>query len=264
MDRMRFIPGKEAKDEIFDAKGRIFFSRECAISYADEYVMKAPNLGGSQLSILYQTMLACMSEGEQVDILFGLRSPDPAQGQEVYPSGEDVGHTWAILKTPDGKEKHLWEVGRRTPALGDAYAARAFNAYRTAMAGFLGEQPPEPFPIDPSTVTVPGPFNDKPVISRALSPSNLYYASSRMWYFIDLSPPGDINEPAMLTRPMRAFDALILAACLTLANGTPPLVFAVRNSLEGLGKMPADFTRAYFEADETLDEPPAEKPLLIM
>lgn len=271
MDRIRFVPGQEAKDEIHNAQGRIFFTRPCVLDYADTFIQQVPGgCVGPHLPILYQTMLACLSEGEQVDIVFGLRSPDPALGQELYSSGEDVGHTWAIHKTVDGSERHLWEVGRATPAAGEVHATRMFNAYRAAVAGLLGEPAPTPLPVlaaeQPGVVTagMPGSLHGKPTISRALAPSNLYYASARMWYFIDLSPPGDVNTPALLTRPMRAFDALILSACLTLAMGSPPMVFGIRCSLDGLGKMPTGFTRTHFEADETAAEATAERPLLVM
>ncbi|KAJ6441433.1 hypothetical protein O9K51_04983 [Purpureocillium lavendulum] len=236
MDRMGFIPGPQAKEQIFNAQGHMFFSRQTALDFADEFIMNAPGGAGSpHLSILYQTMLACISDGEQVDIWFGLKNPDPAAGHEEFPSGELVGHSWALVRTTDGKERPLWEVGRKTPIAGDAFAARAYNAYCEAMARFLGREPPSPVAVDPSAAEVPREFNGKPVISRALSPSNLYYASGRMWYFVDLSPPGDLSEPAILSRPMRSFDALALSALMTLALGTPPLVFG---SIRTMTKIP--------------------------
>ncbi|OAQ67648.1 hypothetical protein VFPPC_13558 [Pochonia chlamydosporia 170] len=260
MDRMAFIPGAEAKDEIFKAAGHIFFQRSTAIAYADEFLMKAPQ---PVTGITYQTMLACMSEGDQVDIWFGLRDPDPSQGHEIFPSGEPVGHTWAILKTADGNEKTLWEVGRATPAVGDAHAARAFNAYREAFGRFKGLPLPQPVPIDVEKAHVPAPQNEKPVISHALSPANLYYASSRMWYFVDLGPVEDVKTPPHLSRPMRAFDALILSGLMTLVNGSPPLVFSIANTMETLGQMPLKYKRATYEADGTVERP-SDTPLVIL
>lgn len=264
MDRMGFIPGPQAKEQIFNAQGHMFFSRQTALDFADEFIMNAPGgAGNPNLSILYQTMLACISEGEQVDIWFGLKNPDPAAGHEEFPSGELVGHSWALVRTADGKERHLWEVGRKTPAMGDAWAARAYNAYCEAMGRFLGRDVPAPATVDRSAGEVPKEFNGKPVISRALSPSNLYYASGRMWYFVDLSPPGDLNELPILSRPMRSFDALALSALMTLALGTPPVVFGVSNTMETLGKMPAGYVRTTYEADERIQRKDGEI-LLVM
>ncbi len=70
-----------------------------------------------------------------------------------------------------------------------------------------------------------------------------------MWYFVDLAPPLEIETPAILSRPMRAFDVLILSALMTLAMGSPPLVFGLSSALEGMGKMPSALTRVYFEGD---------------
>ncbi|KAL2022154.1 hypothetical protein VTK56DRAFT_5983 [Thermocarpiscus australiensis] len=266
MDRMNFIPGSQAREQIQSARGHIYFDRRTALAFADELVAKAPCVQTSELSILYQTMLTCLSEGDQVDIWFGLRDADPAKGDEVDPSGELVGHTWATLRTADGREKTLWEVGRRTPPLSDAQAVRAFNAYRDALAAFRGEPPPErlPLPDDRAPhVEEPREWNGKPVISRALAPSNLYYSSGRTWFFVDISPPGGVHTPAVLSRPMRAFDCLVLAALMTLVMGQPPLVFGISNSIEGLGKMPWGFTRAHFEADDRV-KALADRPVLVM
>jgi hypothetical protein len=108
-------------------------------------------------------------------------------------------------------------------------------------------------------------FRGKPVMSRALSPSNLYYASSVMWYFVDLGPPNELETPMKfwLSRPMRSFDALILAALMTLVNGSPPVVFAISSSSDGLGRMPMGFTRLQYEQDERV-QAEADKPLLVM
>jgi hypothetical protein len=281
MDRMNFIPGKEAQDEIFAAQGHIFFDRQTALNFADEFILKSPpalagQTGGNSNfnpSILYQTMLTCLSEGDQVDIWFGLREPDPSKGDEIDPSGELVGHTWATLRTAagDGRDnlKYLYEVGRRTPPLSDAQAVRAFNAYRDALAVFRREQPPLHLPIPTLPRHVQEPpreWNGKPVISRALAPSNLYHSSGRTWFFVDLSmAQGDeLQSPAVLSRPMRAFDALVLAAIMTLVMNRPPMVFGISSkSPEGLGKMPVAFRRAHYEADGRV-EPTAETPLLVM
>ena len=264
MDRMDFVPGPQAKEQIFNAQGHMFFSRQTALDFADEFIMNAPSgSGDAHLPLLYQTMLACINEGDQVDIWFGLRDPDPTAGQEDLPSGELVGHTWALFKTIDGKERHLWEVSRQTPVAGDAYAARAFNAYREAMARFHGRETPAPIPVDASLANMPKDFNGKPVISRALSPSNLYYASGRMWYFVDLAPPGDIHAPVILSRPMRSFDALALSALLTLALGRPPLVFGISNATDTQGKVPTGYVRASYEADESIASTEG-KPVLVL
>jgi len=271
MDRMSFVPGQEARDEIFNAGGHIAFDRKAALDFADTFIKQAPLGCGGPLQLVYQTMLACLSEGDVVHIWFGLRKPSPAQHEDDDPAGEHVGYTWASHRNADGRERCLYEVGRQTPAWPDAHATRAFNAYRTTLAAFLGHQPP------PQALALPSPssslrsggsdvkseFNGKPTISRALAPSNLYYASARMWYFVDLCPPGQLDTPAILSRPMRAFDALILSALMTLAMGSPPLVFGISNAPDGLGKMPVSFTRAYFEGDERL-EPAHDRPILVM
>lgn len=260
MDRMAFIPGAEAKDEMFKAEGHIFFQRSTASAYCDEFLATAL---GQVSSITFQTMLACLSEGDQVDIWFGLRDPDQSKGQEELASGEPVGHTWAVLNTADGRKQTLWEVGRATPAAGEAHAARAFNAYRDALAFFKDEEPPPHVPVDVNQANMPAEFNGKPVISHALAPANIYHASSRMWYFIDLGPLGELHTPACLTRPMRAFDALILAALMTLVNGSPPLVFGIANTMETIGKVPGGYVRATYEEDKTLSRS-SDTPLVVL
>ncbi|KAK2595632.1 hypothetical protein QQS21_006679 [Conoideocrella luteorostrata] len=262
MDRMAFIPGNEAKDKIFNAAGHIVFQRSTAIAYANEFLSKAP-VPIAATAGTYQAMMACLSDGDQVDIYYGLCDPDASKGHEIFPSGEAVGHTWATLKTADGRETHLWEVGRATPSVGEAHAARAFNAYRDAMARFKGIASPEPVPLEADKAHIPCEFNGKPVISHALSPANLYYASSRMWYFVDLLPAGDdMTRPLHLSRPMTAFDALILSALVTLANGARPLVFGVANTMDTLDRMPGGYVRATYEADETLKRP--AEPLVVL
>ncbi|KID95883.1 hypothetical protein MAJ_08190, partial [Metarhizium majus ARSEF 297] len=261
MDRMASRPGAEANEELFKAAGHISFQRPTAIAYADEFLLRAPQ---PTAGITYQAMLACMSEGDQVDVWFGLRDADPSLGHDTVPSGEPVGHTWAILQSANGKQETLWEVGRATPSAGDAHAARAFNAYREAFARFQGLASPPAVPVDAGKARVPPPQNGKPVMSHALSPANLYYASGRMWYFVDLGPPADdVMAPACLSRPMGASDALILSSLMTLVNGTPPLVFALANTAATLGQMPAKYKRVAYEADETLERPP-DTPLVVL
>ncbi|KJK79241.1 hypothetical protein H634G_05481 [Metarhizium anisopliae BRIP 53293] len=263
MDRMALTPGAEAKDELFKAAGHISFQRPTAIAYADEFLLRAPQ---PTTGITYQAMLACMSEGDQVDVWFGLRDADPSLGHDTLPSGEPVGHTWAILQSADGKQETstLWEVGRATPSVGDAHAARAFNAYREALARSQGLASPPAVPVDADKARVPPPQHGKPVMSHALSPANLYYASGRMWYFVDVGPPADdVTAPAHLSRPMRAFDALVLSSLMTLVNGTPPLVFALANTTATLGQMPAKYERVAYEADETLERP-RDTPLMVL
>ncbi|KAK9438196.1 hypothetical protein VB005_09204 [Metarhizium brunneum] len=247
MDRMALTPGAEAKEELFKAAGHISFQRPTAIAYADEFLLRAPQ---PMAGITYQAMLACMSEGDQVDVWFGLRDADPSLGHDTLPSGEP---TWT-----------LWEVGRATPSVGDAHAARAFNAYREALARSQGLASPPAVPVDADKARVPPPQNGRPVMSHALSPANLYYASGRMWYFVDLGPPADdVVAPAHLSRPVRAFDALVLSSLMTLVNGKPPLVFALANTTATLGQMPAKYKRVAYEADETLERPP-DAPLVVL
>ncbi|KJZ73414.1 hypothetical protein HIM_07208 [Hirsutella minnesotensis 3608] len=264
MERMSFIPGPQASEQIFNSQGHLFFSRQTAIDFANEFVMKAP--GGCstpRLATCYQTMKACLSEGDQVDIWFGLRDPDPAIGQDELPSGELVGHTWAVVKPALGKERSLWEVGRRTPPAGEVHAIRAFNAYREAMAKHLGHDAPKPLPVDEKAAKFTEEFHTTPTISRALSPSNLYFASNRMWYLVDLCPGGDLGEPVILSRPMRCFDALVLSALMTLVSGRPPLVFGISNTKKGLGSLPRSYIRANYEKDETLHRGD-DRPLLVL
>lgn len=145
MNRMSFIPGPTAKGEIHEAEGRIFFGRAAALDYADEFIGKA--LGGGiarspHIRLLYQLAGACLSEGDLVDIWSGLRSPDTTTSPEdeggeerVYPRGEDIGHTWALLThAAEGRKQTVWEVGRDTPFPREAYARRAFDGYRKALA----------------------------------------------------------------------------------------------------------------------------------
>ncbi|KYK62077.1 hypothetical protein DCS_03222 [Drechmeria coniospora] len=267
MDRMIYVPGPQAKEQIFQAQGHMFFSRQTALDFADEFVRKAPGgCTGPHLPQLYERMRTCLGEGEQVDIWFGLCRPDTTAGQEELSSGELVGHTWALHRTADGEEKHLWEVGRGTPAMGEAFAARAFNAYREAMARFLGKGPPPAVLVDQTGMAAERPreFKRKPIISRALSPSNLYHASGRMWYFVELAPPPTtVDEPVVLSRPMRSFDALALSALAALAWGEPPLVFGISSTTDMLGKLPTGFVRTTYEADETVKRRDGEILLVI-
>lgn len=282
MDRMSFIPGPKAKAEIHEAEGRIFFNRAAALDYADEFIWNAP--GGPiarspHIRLLYQLAGACLSEGDVVDIWFGLRSPDTTPSPEeeggeerVHPSGEDIGHTWAVLTHAAGSRKQtVWEVGRDTPFPREAYAKRAFDGYRQALAEHkeMAAAPPPSAPGDAGDRGEDGQgwpttFRDKPVASRALAPANLYHASARMWYFVDFAPPGHLAEEPVLSRPVRAFDALILSTLVALAYGAPPQVFGVRYRLENIGQMPAAYLRTQYEADEVLREQTAEEILLIM
>lgn len=245
MDRMRFIPGPEAKSEIHNCSGHITVTRQVALNFADEFLFNDSN------PLLYQLVCACLSENDKLDIWFGLRDPDVSKGESVYPSQEEIGHSWAILTT-DGKEKCIWEVGRDTPFVGDAYAARAFNAYREALGTSRGQEVPQPLEIGEQTER-PTEFRDKPVMSRALAPSNLFHAAGRMWYFIDLATTSEASEPAVLSRPLRAYDALILASLVTLANGSTPLVFGVRYILQNIGTMPQGYVRAQAENDAKVE-----------
>lgn len=322
MDRMSFIPGPKAKAEIHEAEGRIFFNRAAALDYADEFIWNAPGGGlarSPHIRFLYPLVSACLSEGDLVDVWFGLRSPERQEqddggenhggggggsSERVYATGEDIGHTWAVLThAADGRKQTLWEVGRDTPFPSEDYARRAFNAYRQMLAEYTGTGPPAPMiqvtqekedkshqpqhQLDQQENGVggggdaadsggaakqgenrneawPTRFRDKPVASRALAPANLYHASARMWYFVDFAQPGHMDEEPVLSRPVRAFDALILSTLITLAYGTPPLVFGVRYRLENIGKMPAGYLRTQYEANEVLREQTLEEVLLVM
>ncbi|KAM4055773.1 hypothetical protein HRG_008373 [Hirsutella rhossiliensis] len=266
MERMGFVPGPQAKEQIFNAQGHLFFSRQTALDYAEEFIKKAPDgYTDAHIRTHYQSMKACLGEGDQVDIWFGLRDPNPARGQHQDPSGELVGHTWALVKTADGNERQLWEVGQETPPMGEAHAARAFNAYREAMARHLNMEAPEPVQINKHAAKTPRDVSGRPVISRALAPSNLYYASSRMWYFVDLGLAGGTNTPIILSRPMRSFDALVLSALMTLVLSAPPLVFGIstRKTDRASSTLPAGYLRAKYEADETL-QGADDRPVLVL
>ena len=245
MDRMRFIPGPEAKSEIHNCSGHIIVTRQVALNFADEFLFNDSN------PLLYQLVCASLSDNDKLDIWFGLRDADVSKGESVYPSEEEIGHSWAILTT-DGKEKCIWEVGRDTPFVGDAYAAKAFNAYREALGKWRGQEVPQAVEVGAQTER-PTEFRDKPVMSRALAPSNLFHAAERMWYFIDLASGSALSEPAVLSRPLRAYDALILASLITLANGSTPLVFGIRYILQNIGTMPQGYIRAQAENDARVE-----------
>lgn len=288
MDRMSFIPGPKAKAEIHEAEGRLFFNRAAALDYNDEFIWNAPGGGiarSPHIRLLFQLVGACLSEGDVVDVWFGLRSPRPADGERTYPSTEDIGHTWAVLTHADGgRRQTVWEVGRDTPFPSEEYAVRAFNAYRQALGEYKQSAvQPLPYPTTSATATTttshnngehqhhqqqaeawPTMFRDKPVASRALAPANLYYASARMWYFVDFAPPGQRDEPPVLSRPVRAFDALILSTLVALAYGAPPQVFGVRYTLANIGQMPTGYLRTQYEADEAIREQTDDEILLVM
>ncbi|PGH16706.1 hypothetical protein AJ79_01579 [Helicocarpus griseus UAMH5409] len=257
MDRMSFVPGTPALDAIENANGRIYTTRAGAIDYANEFILKCPS--GPQ-PLLYRLFLTMLSDGDELEIKFSLR--DPTRTEHDDPAGELVGHTWAVLKAATGGEKLLYEVGRKTDPISDVDAAKAFNGYRKLLAVFhtsstgmsLMDTCPPTNPID---IPLPPPRLPPPAtapirsISRALSPSNLYFAAGAMFYFVDLSMvapsrPEFFSTPLHLSRPMQAFDALILSALVTLAIGAPPLVFSVLQANECLGVMPDAYGRAAY------------------
>ena len=255
MNRMSFIPGAAVREQIENADGRIFFGRDCARDFAQEYIAKAPS--GLQ-PILYQTVLACLSIGDMAEIQFGLR--EPTSSEEVDPTGELIGHTWATLTEANGNHKLLWEVGRRTELVRSECAVKAFNGYRNALAAFNGVSEPPELPVSiPASAAMPPARAGTTIISRALSPSNLYFASGLMFYFVDLatSTPSDsdyLTNPLILSRPMPAFDALILSTLLTLVLGSPPLVFAVVQARSHLGEVPMGFERTSYAHARDLDQ----------
>ncbi|PGH27076.1 hypothetical protein AJ80_01262 [Polytolypa hystricis UAMH7299] len=261
MDCMSFVPGPSAREAIENANGRILIRRDTMMQYVNEYILNCPS--GPQ-PMLYQVFLNLVSEeqGPEIEVKFSIR--DPTTTEEEDPAGELIGHAYAIHKDVSGglSEKLLWEVGRRTPSLADADVARAFNAYRRVLAAHQGISPPVnvPIPPRPSPVSPPLP-GTATAISRALSPSNIYFASDAMFYFVDLSGTSPTtqpdNTPLHLSRPMMAFDALILSACVALAIGAPPLVFSVLQSAErnDMGRMPNSYGRAvYAHAPDSIPE----------
>ncbi|PGH29776.1 hypothetical protein GX50_07476 [[Emmonsia] crescens] len=271
MERMSFVPGTSALAAIENANGRIFTDRAGAIDFANEFILTCPS--GPQ-PLLYQLFLAMLNDGDQLEINFSLR--DPTTTEENDPAGELIGHTWAILKTARGSEKLLYEVGRKTEPISNTEAAKAFNGYRKLLAAFeyqaqgacagmmvsavaVAAASPMDIPLPPPRQPTPtaGPIRS---ISRALSPSNLYFAAGVMFYFVDLSMmapsrPEFYETPLHLSRPMQAVDALILSALVTLAIGAPPLVFAVLQANASLGTMPEMYGRvAYALAPECRPE----------
>jgi hypothetical protein len=239
MDRMSFIPGPKERELLADANGLIFFDKDTAIDFAEEFL--------SGHSLLYQTVLACMSDGDRAEIKFGLR--DPKDGEELDPSGELIGYTWATFIPAVGPQRMLWETGRKTEPIRDVDATRAFNAYRAALAAHQGISAPSAVPEQRTEIMA-----DKKNISRALSPSHLYYSSGIVWYFIDLSMTAPSREehldvPLKLSRPMNAFDTLVLATLLTLAMDAPPLVFGVYQIQETLGNMPDEYINISYAVD---------------
>ena len=240
MDRLAFIPGAIQRETIEEANGLIFFDRRTALDFANEFLGQQP--------LLYQTILACMAEGDRVDIKFGLQ--DPKGPEEEVPSGESVGHTWAIFTEASGKERLLWDVSRESQPIREVDAARAYNAFRAALADHQGVQSPAAKPenhSDSIKTVLPG----NQAISRVLSPAHLYEASGVIWFFIDLSMTAPcradhLSTPLRLSRPMNAFDALILTALVTLACDAPPLVFGVFLGDDVRGKMPDQYRTASY------------------
>jgi hypothetical protein len=246
MDRISFIPGAQAREEIFDAKGRICVDRPCAIDFANEFIL--PCVASGTVHV-YQATLAAVGAHEQLEISFGLRDARPG---EEFASGELPGMTTAELVNLDTSARLLlWEVGRCTATLDDAYAARAFHAYRRKLSAHLG------MAADGATgepvVRLP---EHSTTISRALAPTSLYHTSGAMFYFVDIAPPPgstayDVATVPVLSRPMRALDALILGALLALVWHRPPLVFAVVQHNERLGQLPSSLKRVtYVDAED--------------
>lgn len=232
MDRMSYIPGAEARREVEDANGHIFFTKETALDYVDEFLSGGP-------PILYQVALASLSDGDRVDIKFDVLGPDDA-GEG--PGGE--GFSWATVTESSGDEKLLWKSAPGTESLSPQLAVEAFNFYRNGLADFKNEPTPERAVL-PRGIPPQQPLSNT-TISCAFSAKNIQHASGIMFYFVMLSTSAPsradyFDVSARLSRPMRAFDALVLSAMLTLAVGSPPLVFAVLQSTDRLGEMPGSF-----------------------
>jgi hypothetical protein len=231
MDRMSFIPGAQAREEIFAAQGRITADRACALDFAETFILPA----GAPPHV-YQAALAALSAHERIEISFSLQP-----GEEME-SGELPGVTTAELVDLDsGARTLLWEVGRRTELLGDAHAERAFRAYQRKLAAHLGT--PVPGPADDEDTVLAAPPAAATTISRALAPTTLYHWSGLMFFFIDVGAPPGSSAPPALTRPLRAFDALVLAALLALVWRRAPTVLCVAQHAGRLGHMPLRFRR---------------------
>jgi hypothetical protein len=171
-------------------------------------------------------------------------------GLQDYGEGSDPGwdgSTWATVAESSGRERKLWEVGRETPDMDENFPLIAFNLYRATLGHFQGvQQFPAEWPY-----TIPTDLPSDLDISHALSSLNLYNKSGVMFYFVVFSSsvpsqPQFWTSTRWLSRPMRAFDALLLSALMTLAVGAPPLVFAVFQNNEppgNLGAMQRRFER---------------------
>ncbi|KIM90599.1 hypothetical protein PILCRDRAFT_84538 [Piloderma croceum F 1598] len=200
---MSFVPGADAR----------------AVDYANEYIFP------SGQNILYQTVSAALSEGDEVDITFELKENEDM-------ALEDERTTKAIFtdKTT-GKKKVLWEVSNTSDGLGDAQIERAYNAYRKVLVAHLGVSPPPLLQDCGPTASAAGSLTP---VSRALSPSNILQVSGGSWFFVELSavPTSFPEYPTAFATLTRAFDALILTSMITLAfDSPPPLVFAIRSGM---------------------------------
>lgn len=238
MDRMSFIPGKEKREFFHDAEGHIFFGRQTAMEFADEFLPPFP-----EYTVLNMQMMHCLAEDDEVDIWFGLTDDDVAEGGEEPPQDRELpGRTWASItrKQKTEEKKTFLEVGRDTMPTPLKHATRAFNAYRRELAAHQGVTEPSPHPV----VAVTGESEDVSRVSRALSPTNLYHNSGVMWYFVDIASIMPFGSDEMtLTRPMSAEDALILTVLLTICIGWAPGVYAVYQEMP-LGGMPTSFQKA--------------------
>ncbi|KAI1331453.1 hypothetical protein F5Y16DRAFT_395335 [Xylariaceae sp. FL0255] len=230
MDRMSFIPGAAAKQELFDAGGTITItgSSKQHVAIADEFIL--PCMRGND-TIVYQTALAALGDTDSLVINFGMRDPKP--GEEM-PSGEPPGATWVTFKDgTTGDSRTIWESGRLVEKLPDRHATRLFNAYRTALAAHQDCETPPPIELDSDEAAVSAAVpEDMKAMSRALAPPSLYWASSLMFCFVDVSPPPghpqfDSEPDIVLTQPIRCYDALLVSALVALVWDRPPLVFGV-------------------------------------
>jgi hypothetical protein len=276
MQRMSFIPGPDAREYIHEVKGRLIVDHGALIALADDFIMNCPS---GPNSLLYQICLSALSRNDTIDIHFGLR--DVGEGERKDEDGELVGHTWAIhntvLENGEKRSKTLWDVGRDSPLQSLEVANRAFLQYQYALAQHQEVVVPPPPPLQlmrPPAIPRKDEEGRPPHISRALSPSNLYYKSGIQFYFVELcmSAPGRPDyfssdgtwAPSQLSRPMRSYEALQLAAVLTAAIGAPPLVFAVRQSIpKSLGKMPVGYLQRGYEVPDGWDDAEQDKIVLV-
>eukprot|EP01094_Clydonella_sp_ATCC50884_P020905 TRINITY_DN4458_c0_g1_i4.p1 TRINITY_DN4458_c0_g1~~TRINITY_DN4458_c0_g1_i4.p1 ORF type:complete len:306 (+),score=58.19 TRINITY_DN4458_c0_g1_i4:196-1113(+) len=230
MDRMQFVPGAAAREELESANGCMAIPRAAALDYAERYLVRA----GSNL---YQLALAALSEGEVLEIVW------------------DDERIAASVKASDGsRTKEVWQRRNNSSGGVAGWAPFCFDRYRAALAEFRG-QPEPPAPVHSAD-------DDMPLIdsvSRVFCPSELLNSAGAAWYFIVLAtaPPVDVasgRAPCVLSEPMRAFDALVLFSILTHVLSFTPVCFSVVQD-HAIGQMPSGFKHLPVSLDLEEDLP---------